>query len=61
MLVQVRGDGRAGSRVERGAEAGVEGGRVRGIEGDGGGVNLGLLGVDDVLNLLVVLVACLQQ
>ena len=59
MLVQVRGDGRAGSRVERGAEAGVEGDRVRGIEGNGGGVNLGLLRVDDVLNLLVVFVACL--
>jgi hypothetical protein len=35
----------------------VEGNRVRGIEGDGGSIQLGLLLADDVDDLLVVLVS----
>jgi len=58
VLVQVGRDGSLRSRVARGAEAVVEGDRMGGIEGDGGRVELGLLGVDDLDDRLVELVGC---
>ena len=58
VLVQVRGDGGIDGRVERGAEAGVEGDRVGGIEGNRRSRDLGLLQVDELLDLLVELESC---
>lgn len=58
LLVQVGVDGCAWGGIERGTEARVESDGVGGIEGNGGGVHLGLLLVNDILDLLVELVSC---
>ena len=53
VLVQVARDGSGGGRVEGGAETVVEGNGVGGIQSEGRGVDLGLLEMNDPLDILV--------
>ena len=58
VLVHVGAERSGARRVEGRTEAGVERDRVSGIKGDSGGVDLGLLQVQNMLDLLVELEGC---